>query len=90
MARVSHDLIAQCNSLVAVNAKHIGGVSVISTQLAEWSFLQSCGYSWKIKTLFFFALGRDGSETQVKKLLNDRNSQMDLRHASEYDKLGQD
>ena len=23
-------------------------------------------------------------------LLNDRNSQMDLRHASEYDKLGQD
>ena len=65
-------------------------VGVINTQLAEWSFLQSCGYSWKIKTLFFFALGRDGSETQVKKLLNDRNSQMDLRHASEYDKLGQD
>ena len=73
-----------------MNVKHIVSVGVINSQLAAWSFLQCCGYSRRIETLSFFAHGGGSFETQVKKLLNDRNSEMDLRHANEYDKLGQD
>ena len=61
---------------------------VLSTR--SWSFLQCCWDSRKIETLSFFAHGGGSFETQVKKLSNDRNSEMDLRHANEYDKLGQD
>ena len=68
---MKYDLIAQWNSLVAVNAKHIEHCSagVISTQLAAWSFLQCCGDFLKIETLSFFAFGGDGFETQVKKII---------------------
>ena len=59
-------------------------------QHAAVASLQCCGYSRKVETLSFFAHGGGSFETQVKKLLNDRNSEMDLRHANEYDKLGQD
>ena len=73
-----------------MNVKHIVSVGVINSQLAARSFLQWCGGSRRIETLSLFAHGGGSFEMQVKKLLNDRKSEMDLRHANEYDKLGQD
>ena len=51
--------------------------------LSARSWLHGASFS-VAEMLFFFAHGGGGFETQMKKLLNDRNSQMDLRHASEY------
>ena len=60
-----------------MNVKHIVSVGVINSQPAARSFLQWCGGSRRIETLSLFAHGGGSFEMQVKKLLNDRKSEMD-------------